>query len=60
MPALGIVEPLDVVADRRDCGSPRRVALVVDQLALQRGEEAFCNGYPACDGAQRKVKSQTP
>ena len=40
VPALGVVEPLNVVADRRDRGRARRVPLVVDELALQRREEA--------------------
>ena len=44
MPALGVVEALDVFADRRDGSGPCRVALVVDELALQRREEALRNG----------------
>ena len=47
MPALRGVEALDVVADRRRRSGPYRVALVVDKLAFQRGEEALCNGIDA-------------
>lgn len=43
MSALGIVEPLDVVADRRDCRLCR-LTLLVDKLTLPRRKEALCNG----------------
>src|ERR1700738_2551026 len=44
MQPLGIVEPLDVVADRGFGCVARRVAFVVDQLDAQRGEEALSDG----------------
>ena len=39
--ATRVVEPVDVVADRGDCGSPRQVLFVIDPLALDRRKEGI-------------------
>jgi hypothetical protein len=44
MPPLYVVEVLYIVLDRYVCLFPRGVALVVDQLALERPEEALGHG----------------
>src|SRR5271169_3726694 len=44
MPPTRVVEVLEVVTDRDQCSVPGLVALVVDELGAERGEEALCGG----------------
>src|SRR3954451_18379479 len=41
MPAVGVVEPLDVIEQREAGGAPRREAVASQQLAFERGKEAL-------------------
>src|SRR5688500_1792666 len=41
MPAVGVVEPLDVIEEREAGGAPRGEAVTGQQLAFERGEEAL-------------------
>ena len=41
MPAVGVVEPLDVVEQREPGGAPRGEAVTGEQFAFERGEEAL-------------------
>jgi len=41
MPAVGVIEPLDVVEEREAGGIPRREGVSGEQFAFERGEEAL-------------------
>jgi hypothetical protein len=41
MPAVGVIEPLDVVEEREPGGAPRWEAVPSQQLAFERRDEAL-------------------